>query len=136
MTALAIWSGWCFALADRRVITRKGFLKAIEFFFAGLVRYPTWKLLLGIWIAGVIGISIVFKVDCQLCRGQVGWRHALVRIVLIVGRTGDWRRRDLGDPNRRVGLHASRSDGFRRRDINGDDRRVSGLARLLCSDSF
>ena len=57
VTGLAIWSAWCFALADRRVILRKGFAKAVEFFFAGLVRYPTWKLLAAIWIVGTTLIS-------------------------------------------------------------------------------
>lgn len=61
LTGLAIWSGWCFALADRRLILRKGFGKAIEFFLAGLVRHSTWKLLLAIWVAGLIAISIIFQ---------------------------------------------------------------------------
>ena len=61
-TGLAIWSGWCFALADRRLILRKGLGKAIQFFFAGLVRYPTWKLLVAIWVGGLVGITIVFKI--------------------------------------------------------------------------
>ncbi len=60
-TGLAIWSGWCFALADRRLILRKGMSKAVQFFFAGLVRYPSWKLLLAIWIAGMFGICFVFN---------------------------------------------------------------------------
>ena len=56
IVGLLIWSVWCFALADRRVILRKGFAKAIEFFLAGLVRYPTWKLLVAIWAVGVAAI--------------------------------------------------------------------------------
>ncbi|QDT09850.1 prepilin peptidase [Planctomycetes bacterium K23_9] len=80
MTGLAIWSLWCFALADRRIITRKGFAKAIEFFFAGLVRLPTWKLLAGIWVAGVIGIAAVFAI------GGDRWHGLLTSLVgLAVG---------------------------------------------------
>ena len=62
LTGLAIWSGWCFALADRRIILRKGFLKAVDYFFAGLVRHASWKLLAGIWIVGIVCISIVFNI--------------------------------------------------------------------------
>ncbi|MGB7345604.1 MAG: A24 family peptidase [Pirellulaceae bacterium] len=80
LTGWAIWSGWCFALADRRVITRKGFAKAIEFFMAGLVRLPSWKLLAGIWIVGLIGIGVVFKV------GGNNWDGLLTSLVgLAVG---------------------------------------------------
>ncbi|TWT76496.1 Type IV leader peptidase family protein [Planctomycetes bacterium CA13] len=61
MTGLAIWTGWCFALADRRLILRRGLTKAIEFFFAGLVRHRTWKILVAIWIVGIVAISIVFS---------------------------------------------------------------------------
>ncbi len=80
LTGLAIWSGWCFALADRRVILRKGFAKAIEFFCAGLTRLPTWKLLAGIWIAGVISICIVFSM------GGSHWQGLLTSLVgLAIG---------------------------------------------------
>ena len=34
---------WCFAIADRRWITRRGFRKALEYFWAGLFRYPTGR---------------------------------------------------------------------------------------------
>ncbi len=61
LTCLAIWSIWCFALADRRVILRRGISKAVAYFFARLTRHPSWKVLTAIWIAGVIAISIVFQ---------------------------------------------------------------------------
>ena len=56
MLGLSLFAGWCFAIADRRIILRKGWRKGVEFFFAGLVRNPAWKLLFVIWLVGTIGI--------------------------------------------------------------------------------
>ncbi len=69
VTGLAIWSGWCFAIADRRVILRKGWSKAIEFFCAGLVRRPEWKLLAGMWILGFVAVSSVYAIGGQHWHG-------------------------------------------------------------------
>ncbi len=80
LTGWAIWSGWCFALADRRVITRKGLAKGIEFFFAGLIRLPSWRLLAAIWCVGVVVIGIVFGL------GGKCWEGLLTSLVgLAVG---------------------------------------------------
>ncbi len=49
---LLSFSIWCFAIADRRWITRRGLSKAIEYFIAGIFRYPTWKILFAIWVIG------------------------------------------------------------------------------------
>lgn len=79
-TAFAIWSGWCFALADRRVIMRKGLAKAVEFFLAGLTREPTWKILATIWGVGLVGIGIVWNV------GGHSWQGLLTSLIgLAVG---------------------------------------------------
>lgn len=67
LTCLAIWSLWCFALADRRVILRRGFSKAVTYFFARLTRHRSWKILAAIWIAGVVAISAVFQL------GDTAW---------------------------------------------------------------
>ncbi|NND99616.1 MAG: prepilin peptidase [Pirellulaceae bacterium] len=97
LTGLAIWSGWCFALADRRVILRKGLAKAVEFFFAGLVRYPTWKLLVAIWVVGLIGISIVFNI------GGVPWYGLFSSLVgLAVGGGVIWAIRIVASMSMRV----------------------------------
>ncbi|KAA5546178.1 prepilin peptidase [Roseiconus nitratireducens] len=64
-TGAGIWTLWCFALADRRLILRRGLAKAIEFFFAGLVRHRTWMLLLGMWVAGLVSIRVVFGIGGQ-----------------------------------------------------------------------
>ena len=61
LTALAIWTGWCFALADRRVILRRGWAKAVQYFLAGLIRHPTWKVLAGMWLVGLVAIAAVWK---------------------------------------------------------------------------
>ena len=96
-TGLAIWSGWCFALADRRVILRKGYAKAIEFFFAGLVRHPTWKLLGGIWLVGVLGIFLVYWL------GEPYWWGLFSSLVgLAIGGGVIWAIRIVGSVSMRV----------------------------------
>ena len=61
---ITMWTGWCLALLlfDRRLIMRRGFAKAIEFYIASIRRDCNWQLLLGIWFAGLIGIRIVFGI--------------------------------------------------------------------------
>jgi prepilin signal peptidase PulO-like enzyme (type II secretory pathway) len=73
--AWGIWSGWCFALADRRLILRRGLAKAVQYFFAGLVRYPTWKMLVAIWLAGLALVSIAFSI------GGLTWVGLLTGLV-------------------------------------------------------
>ncbi len=63
LTCLCIWTVWCFALADRRVIMRHGVAKAVEYFLARLIRHPSWKILAGIWIIGMVAISIVYQIS-------------------------------------------------------------------------
>jgi prepilin signal peptidase PulO-like enzyme (type II secretory pathway) len=64
-TGVGIWSTWCFALADRRwsgvILRRRGLSRAVEHFVAGLFHYGFWKVLAAIWLAGVIGISVVWN---------------------------------------------------------------------------
>ncbi len=50
--ALLCYSLWCFGLADRRWIIRRGWRKAVIYFLTGLVRRSGWKLLLGLWLVG------------------------------------------------------------------------------------
>ena len=56
----AIWTAWCFALADRRLILRHGLAKAVRYFCAGLTRSGFWKWLLGLWLVGLMAIASVF----------------------------------------------------------------------------
>ena len=90
-TGIGIWTMWCFALSNRRVILRRGVTKAIEFFFASLVRYPGWKVLLAIWILGAIAIRAMFSV------GGVHWIGLLSALVgLGVGGGVVWTIRIVG----------------------------------------
>jgi hypothetical protein len=57
MIGLGCYAVWCFALADRRLILRRGWRKAVVYFLAGLVRFPTWKTLVAIWSLGSIAIA-------------------------------------------------------------------------------
>lgn len=63
---IAIWSGWCFALADRRwssvVFRRRGLSRAIEHFVNGVFHYSFWKVLAAMWLLGAIGIAIVWSI--------------------------------------------------------------------------
>jgi len=57
---LMFWSLWCFGMADRRWITRRGGSKAFVYFFEVLKRSPSTKMLLLLWLAGVIGLSVAY----------------------------------------------------------------------------
>jgi prepilin signal peptidase PulO-like enzyme (type II secretory pathway) len=63
---LAIWSLWCFALADWRwssaVARRRGIRRAVNHFVNGLFHYGYWRLLAMIWVLGVVGIVWVWNV--------------------------------------------------------------------------
>ena len=88
---LAIWTVWCFALADRRVIMRRGFSKAVEYFLARLVRHPSWKILAGIWLLGVVGVVIVYQIS------GVHWLGLITALVgLAVGGGIIWAVRLVG----------------------------------------
>jgi leader peptidase (prepilin peptidase) / N-methyltransferase len=61
--SMAIYLGWCFALAHRRWIGRKGFNKGVAFFVAGMFRHTAWKLLIAIAITGIAWIGWVWTRD-------------------------------------------------------------------------
>lgn len=60
LSGLAIWTVWCFALTNRRVIMRKGVAKAIEFFYVGLIRHPSSKRLAVMWLVGMVAVGTVW----------------------------------------------------------------------------
>ncbi len=66
LAGLAIWSGWCLALADRRfsrvMLRRRGLAKTVEFFFSALVHHWTWKVLVALWVAGSLFIAVIWGV--------------------------------------------------------------------------
>jgi prepilin signal peptidase PulO-like enzyme (type II secretory pathway) len=87
--AWSMWVGlgcyalWCFALADRRLILRRGFAKAAQYFVAGLFRHPTWKLLAAIWLVGSAFIVIAFQVASV--ESQISLLSSLVGIAVAGG---------------------------------------------------
>ncbi len=86
---LAIWTMWCFALADRRfsgvMLRRRGLTKTIGFFFAALVHHWTWKLLIVFWIAGVTFVTTIWAI------GGPSWHGLLTALVgLAVGGGTIW----------------------------------------------
>ncbi len=54
------WSLWCFGMADRRWITRRGSRKAVFYFLEVLRRSPSTKMLLGLWLVGMFSLSVAF----------------------------------------------------------------------------
>ncbi len=83
-TGLAIWTIWCFALADRRwssvIFRRRGLGRAIRHFVNGMFHYGFWKVLVGIWILGGIGILGVWSI------GGTNWHGLFTALVgLAVG---------------------------------------------------
>ncbi len=59
---LLFWSLWCFGMADRRWITRRGAKKAVVYFFEVLRRSPSTKMLLGLWLVGFLCLSVAYCV--------------------------------------------------------------------------
>ncbi|MEQ1827822.1 MAG: A24 family peptidase [Pirellula sp.] len=57
---LLCWSGWCFGMADRRWIVRRGFTKAVVYFIEGLRRNPGSRMLLVLWIVGLVLLTIAY----------------------------------------------------------------------------
>lgn len=62
---LAIWSTWCFALADWRwsgaLMRRRGLRRAVRHFIDGLFHYGFWKVLAMMWAIGAAGIVWVWN---------------------------------------------------------------------------
>jgi len=86
LAGLACFAVWCFALADRRLILRRGWRKAISFFLAGLVRFPTWKILLAVWLAGSIVLVLIWP-----WLGRVGQQSLLTSLIgMVLGGLTVW----------------------------------------------
>jgi prepilin signal peptidase PulO-like enzyme (type II secretory pathway) len=56
LVGIALFTGWCFAIGDRRIIMRRGWKKAVEYFFYRFLGKNNWKILLLIWLLGTSGI--------------------------------------------------------------------------------
>ncbi len=70
--ALAIVVVWTFALLDRRLILRRGFGKAIQYFFAGMFRHPwLWKSIVIIGLLIALGVMYAWRLPI------VRWQYLL-----------------------------------------------------------
>lgn len=77
---------WCFGLADRRLITRRGWKKAIDYFIAAIFRNPSWKTLVMISVLGSVGILLAWQL-----LGALSWRSLLSSLIgMIVGGVVIW----------------------------------------------
>ncbi|MEM6363660.1 MAG: A24 family peptidase [Planctomycetota bacterium] len=92
MTGIGIWSTYCFAMADRRWIMRRGIVKAFAWFWHALTRTGTWKWLLMLWLVGIVVIGAVHWVGNRYWVGlltslsglAVG--GGLIWVVRLIGR--------------------------------------------------
>ncbi|MGI9472459.1 MAG: prepilin peptidase [Rubripirellula sp.] len=76
--ALAIWSLWCFALADRRwsgvILRRRGVGRAVRHFMHGLFLHGFWKVLVAMWCLGTVGIWMIWSM------GGTHWQGLLTAL--------------------------------------------------------
>jgi leader peptidase (prepilin peptidase) / N-methyltransferase len=57
---LVFWSGWCFGMADRRWISRRGWKKAVIYFYEVLRRSSSSRFLLGLWVFGMVSLIVAY----------------------------------------------------------------------------
>jgi len=79
---LLFWSLWCFGMADRRWISRRGLKKAVDYFFEGLRRSPSTRMLFGLWLVGLVCLNVAYMVV-----GQSRW-EALLSSLFGIGLGG------------------------------------------------
>jgi len=51
---------WCFAIWPKTATMRRGPLKAVQYFFVSMVRWPLWWVIVAIAIAGSVGILVTW----------------------------------------------------------------------------
>jgi leader peptidase (prepilin peptidase) / N-methyltransferase len=90
LLALGIISGWCFALLDRRWITRRGWSRAARYFVAGIFRTRWWLVVLGLWVTLCVAIGLAWSWQIErwpyllsallglACAGGVTWAVRLI----------------------------------------------------------
>lgn len=90
-TGVGIWSMWCFALSNRRLILRRGPAKALEYFLASLLRDHRWPYLLGMWLIGSVAVRVIYGI------GGSTWLGLLTALIgLAVGGGVVWAIRIVG----------------------------------------
>jgi len=56
----ACFAMWCFAIWPKTVTMRRGPMKAVQFFFASMIRYPGWWIIVLMMLAGCAGIALIW----------------------------------------------------------------------------
>jgi leader peptidase (prepilin peptidase) / N-methyltransferase len=69
VTALAIWTVWCFALTDRHVVLRRGLARALGYLCHGIRRNPSSRWLGLMWIVGTIVMVTLWSMSGEPFRG-------------------------------------------------------------------
>jgi prepilin signal peptidase PulO-like enzyme (type II secretory pathway) len=72
---LLIVALWCFALLDRRWITRRGWRKAPRYFIARLFRTRWWLIVGGLWLVVSVGVLLAWQVQCSR------WQYLLSSLI-------------------------------------------------------
>lgn len=74
--AAGCWLLWCFALLPRLWTTRRGYSKAVAYFFARMFRDPITKRLGWLTVAGLIAIGLAWRLA-----GPAQWAGLLISLV-------------------------------------------------------
>jgi prepilin signal peptidase PulO-like enzyme (type II secretory pathway) len=72
---MACFVAWCFAIWPKTVTMRRGPVKAVQFFFVSMIRYPVWWVIVLIMLAGCAGIAVIWNY------GGAGWTSLLTSLV-------------------------------------------------------
>jgi len=72
---VACFIAWCFAIWPKTVTMRRGPVKAVQFFFVSMIRYPVWWIIVLMMLAGSFGIALIWT------RGGAGWPSLLTSLV-------------------------------------------------------
>jgi prepilin signal peptidase PulO-like enzyme (type II secretory pathway) len=72
---------WCIAILPATVWTRSGPVKAVQYYFASIVRHPTCRYILAL---AIVGSAAIFGVWCGTNRGSPHWQGLLSALVGMV----------------------------------------------------
>lgn len=73
--ALTVVFVWCFAILDRRWITRRGLRKAVQYFFASVFRRPWWRIVALVGVVLSIGVTYAWFQEIER------WKYLLSSLV-------------------------------------------------------
>jgi prepilin signal peptidase PulO-like enzyme (type II secretory pathway) len=75
LVGLMLWGGWCFALLNRRWITRRGLGKAWIYFWAGLAR-DVWT----VWVGAMGVLGVAWILGTYYWGGPQNWEGLLTSL--------------------------------------------------------